>query len=99
MSAKRIVVPTTGGTSDADPLTVNLPTFRVIRYSQDNRLALVEVPDDVLPDDIDTGGITFALGGDDGIDVRRMRALMRVRWASYLDRVYQEKAGIFRPLG
>lgn len=93
----RIRVPLIGAGTPADPFRASLPTYNLIDINYARGVALVEIPDDDLPDD---DALKAQLGGVSDIaaaDRAPLTPAARRAWHDHLDARYREHAGRFRP--
>lgn len=94
----RLLVPTVRDANGPGSISVNLPTYNVIEYSEDGNLAVVDVPGADVDDRFPTGLPLRRANQAEGRDARSLTAVQRIRWYAHLDERYAEVASRFRPV-
>ena len=92
-----LYVATRGKGTRESPLEVDLPTYEIIAWSDDRKLAAVEVPDNHLPDWM----VSRAAKEESRIDGRRIlngaTQVEEMMFHAYLDSHYKATKRQFRP--
>lgn len=86
-----------GRGTEAQPYRVNLPTYDLIAVDYERRVAVVEIPEEDVPDCPHVRGHLARTQTLDAPPSPVMPSAHKHRWHEHLDERYREHRGRFRP--